>query len=129
MMIYQCTRARLALGAVVLAALVAAADTPALLPRAHADGLVPASVAGDETNGHVLVTMAGRLSVLDGASGRLLRTAPVPLTPFTPVVDERMGRAFLATPTTNSVSVLDAGSGRTLRVVPVGRRPGAVAVD
>ncbi len=78
--------------------------------------------------------LRGTLSMLDAASGRLLRTTalPVAVYPNAPVVDEQDGRVFVVDDA--GVSVLDAGTGRLLHRVVVGRNapgfpPLAVIVD
>jgi len=78
----------------------------------------------------------GTVSVLDTATGSLLRTVTVGHEPMAVAVDERTGRAFIANKLSDSVSVLDAATGTTLRTVTVGpggsggyAAPSAVAVD
>jgi len=76
----------------------------------------------------------GTFSMLDAASGQLLRTTalPVAVYPSAPVVDARAGRVFVVDGA--GVSVFDAGTGRLLHRIVVRRNaprfpPLAVVVD
>jgi YVTN family beta-propeller protein len=103
------------------------------------------ALAVDEQTGRVFVAngnvsaLDGGLSILDAASGRLLRSVTVGMLPTAVAVDERSGRVFVANkgpvdsnlvPLGNgTVTVLDARSGAVLRTVPVGTYPTAITVD
>jgi len=79
----------------------------------------------------------GTVSVLDTATGQVLRTVPVGWAPVDAAIDTRTRRVFMVNSymkntfnrATGTVSVLDATSGRVLRTIDVGRLPAAVAVD
>jgi YVTN family beta-propeller protein len=72
---------------------------------------------------------AGRVSVLDATSGRLLRTVTVGRGTHLLAVHERTGRVFVTNGADASVSLLDARSGRVLRTIPLGFIPSGIAVD
>ena len=109
-----------------------------------------------QRTGHVFVSWeggydTGRVTMLDGAMGRVLHTltvkpGPQPAPPLglrdeptALAVDERLGRVFVACLDhdnvhglgigAGAVSVLDATSGALLTTVAVGRGPAAIAVD
>lgn len=69
------------------------------------------------------------VSLLDAASGRVLRTVAVGQGLTTLAVDERSNRVFGINGIDATVSMLDARSGTVLRTVPVHRVPLALAVD
>jgi DNA-binding beta-propeller fold protein YncE len=105
------------------------------------------ALAVDEVNGHALVgTMggvdnqghgrAGRVRVLDGRRGAVLRTVLVGQSPVVMAVDGRHGRVVVATRDTGEtprptgrVLVLDARSGRILHTLLRNTAPVALAVD
>jgi YVTN family beta-propeller protein len=74
----------------------------------------------DPRTHHVFVTNWGdnTVSMLDAASGRVLRVAAVGHTPSAVAVDERASRAFVLNVNPDSVSVLDTVRGVVLRTVP-----------
>ncbi len=88
--------------------------------------VVPTAVmAVDDRGGHVFVldndlgaTFNGTVSVLDAASGRLVRRIVVGGEPTAVSVDERTGRAFVANG--NSISVIDTRRLTLLRTVTIG---------
>jgi DNA-binding beta-propeller fold protein YncE len=69
-------------------------------------------------------SLGGAMSVLDAASGRLLRTTRLPMSdnPSAPLVDVRTGRVFVVDGA--GVAMFDAASGRLLHTVAVPSRPG-----
>src|SRR5262249_11289158 len=84
-----------------------------------ADPLTPESVAVDEVTGRFYVATSARLLVLDGRSGRVLRTRPLSQPPLALAVDAGAHRVFIAT------STMPEGSARP-RPEPLGvrcRRP------
>jgi len=107
-----------------------------LPPQPLGSGAFAGSPLGvDQRTGRVFVSRfdGARLSVLDAASGRLLRTVTVRgrrrATTVTmwdegaPVVDARTNRVFVGDALRGTLSMLDAVSGRLLRATPL---PGAV---
>lgn len=102
-----------------------------MLTTIHVSGGLPQEIAVDEQTGRVFVANgdAGRMSVLDAASGRLLRTftlgtqlclcimTPLPGGPV--FVDDQSARVF----------VLDATSARLLRTINIGMDVYDHAVD
>jgi len=76
-----------------------------------------------QRTGHVAVFYGGRVSMLDAASGRLLRTNIIGrVYDYGPaVVDQASGRIFLSNSRTRSMVVLDGASGRMVRSVGVGQ--------
>ena len=93
-------------------------------------GVSPSSVAVDPRTHHVFVTNWGdnTVSILDAASGRVVRVAAVGHTPSAVAVDERARRAFVLNVNPDSVSVLDTVRGVVLRTVPFSKLSD-VAVD
>ncbi len=136
-------------GRLAVAVIAAAGVTTASMPRAYGGTVVPTvrsaaevvspqAVAVDARTGHVFVTDdsggVGRVRMVDGATGAVLRTIAGGPSPRGVAVDARTGRVFVANwgPTyrdTGSVSVLDAATGMALRTVTVGVNPHVVAVD
>jgi DNA-binding beta-propeller fold protein YncE len=78
---------------------------------------------------HVTPDGAGRVSVLDAASGRLLRIVPVGQGEHALTVHERTDRVFVTNTADASVSLLDARSGQILRTIPLGLIPTAIAMN
>lgn len=138
-------------GRLAAAGIAAASVTTASLPRAYGRTVVPTvrsaaevvsphAVAVDVRTGHVFVTdgtvssAGGRVRMVDGATGAVLRTSVVGPSPRGIGVDARTGRVFVANwgdsyRDTGSVSVLDATTGSVLRTVTVGANPTVVTVD
>jgi hypothetical protein len=106
------------------------------------------ALAVDEVSGHALVGtmggvdsqghgMAGRVRVLDGRRGAVLRTVLVGQSPVVMAVDGRHGRIVVGTRDTTAetpaptgrVLVLDARSGRILHSLLRNAAPVALAVD
>jgi len=102
--------------------------TVVLGPRGHGGQtlLTPYALAVDEHTNRVFAadTLGGTMSVLDAASGRLLRTTRLPASanPSAPLVDARTGRVFVVDGT--GVAMFEAASGRLLHTVAVPARPG-----
>jgi DNA-binding beta-propeller fold protein YncE len=119
-------------------------------------GVLEIALAVAQRTGHVFVGWkggydTGRVTMLDGATGRVLHTLTVkpgpqlapPLglqaEPTALAVDEHLSRDFVTCldhdnlhglgEGAGAVSVLDATSGALLTTLPVGRGPAAVAVD
>lgn len=92
---------------------------------------VAASTMVDARTGDVLLipVASNAVEVVDGASGRLLRTIRVGDLPVSVTLDARIGRAFVANHDDHTVSVLDARRWRVLRTIPVGPYPTTVLVD
>jgi len=90
--------------------------------------------AADEATGRVFVVAQGhppaasRVSVLDAATGRVLRTTTAGVFAMAVAVDELTNRVFVTNLDSNSVSVLDARTGTTLRTVAIGKGPSGIAV-
>lgn len=93
------------------------------------------SVAGDERAGRVFVGVSddadsgGRLSVLDAATGALIRSDRLPDGPGDIVVDARVGHVFVSAASSGAISMLDARSGKVVRTFSVGQYPSAMALD
>jgi DNA-binding beta-propeller fold protein YncE len=88
-----------------------------------------AALAVDERSGHLLALDhdAGTAIVLDGRSGRVLRTIPTGNGPSTLALDTRTARAFVVNANAFSLTVIDTRRGRVVRTLSVG--PGPLAVD
>jgi YVTN family beta-propeller protein len=88
------------------------------------------SMALDSPSGRLFVLNSAQssVSVLDAATGRLVRTVAVDAGPTAIAVDERTRHAFVFS-LTGSVSMLDARSGAVLRTTPVGNDPVSLAID
>lgn len=94
-----------------------------------------ASIAIDARTDHLFVAYpggstgrsTGTIRMLDGATGRLLRTLPIRGDQL--AVDERLGRAFVVDAQANRVRVVDTQSGQVVRTIAAGRDASAVAVD
>jgi YVTN family beta-propeller protein len=71
----------------------------------------------------------GSVSVLDAASGAVLRTVFPGVHPSSVAIDPQRGRVFVTNTGRDSVSILDAASGAVLRTIPVKGGPTLVAVD
>ncbi len=81
-------------------------------------GVHPLGLALDERTGRVFVANGGGgVSMLDSATGRLLRTVPGLKGDGALAVDGRAGRVVVADG--NAVGLLDAGTGALLRTVPL----------
>lgn len=139
-------RARIAIGAALLAALAAgvavyhasmAADTGV---RTIALGTLPWAVAVDAGTGHAFVLDrmtdpnglprgAGSMSILDTRSGTILHRASVGPDPRAVATDDRTGRVYVANDDDASVSVLDARDGAVRQDISVGPQPHALALD
>lgn len=105
--------------------------------------LTPQSIAVDGRSGRVFVVSAGALdattgaprgrgwvTVLDGATGRVLNRSTVGVAPAAIAVDAVRGRVFVVNNGDATMSVLDGATGRVLRTVTVGTPyPQAVALD
>jgi len=122
----------LALGtAVLLVAVVARARTtgPSTL------GSFPVAVAVDQQTGRAFVANYGSntISVLDTATGSILRAVDVPRGPLAIAVDERAARVVVVCAGVDDragyVNVLDATTGAVVRATQVGVTPAMVAVD
>jgi len=103
---------------------------------AHSRGAISGTIVVDERRGRVFVLTPrgglmglGSVSVLDAASGRLLRTVGVGTFPENAVVAERAGRIFVADTGSGTVSVLDAVSGRLVHTALAGQHPRLMLVD
>src|SRR5436305_297740 len=83
-------------------------------------GLLPLSVSVDERAGRAFVINqnSNTLSVLDARSGALLRTVAVGQSPAFLLVDKRAGRALVVNQSGNTVTVLDALRGRAFVTSP-----------
>jgi len=106
-------------------------------------GLYPRAVAVDARANRVYVTVARRINalgrgvgpggvgVLDGTSGRLLRTIRVGTDPRAIAVDARLHHTFLTTGGADGAGRLStlSADGRVLRSVAVGAAPTAPMVD
>lgn len=103
-------------------------------------GPFPYALAVATRAGRVFVATAGfvrtggfnggtYLTMLDAASGHLLRTIPIGPGADAIVVDERLNRVFVTQTATDSVRILDARTGASLGQIPVGPNPMAAAVD
>lgn len=102
---------------------------------------LPTSTAVDRRAGRVFVANSGDtardgdVSVLDAATGKVLRTVATGVHPVAVTVNEQRGHVFvvnagpLDTGATGSVSMLDARTGAILHTAAVGRYPDAAAVD
>lgn len=92
---------------------------------------VAASTMVDARTGNVLLipVASNAVEVVNGASGRLMRTIRVGGLPVSMTIDARIGRAFVANHDDHTVSVLDVRSWRVLQTVPVGPYPTTVLVD
>lgn len=122
----------------------------------HAVGTGPAPTfaALDEVTGRTFVTAGtggaggipgnpGRISVIDTASGTLLRTVRLSQIPMGVAVDERVGHVIVPTTGTgactsgacrsmgsgNSIQLLDARTGALLHTASISSVPEAIAVD
>jgi DNA-binding beta-propeller fold protein YncE len=120
------------------------ARTGALL-RTTPLGLLPVAMAVDEHAARAFVIgpassgaalpftgdgeMAGLLSMLDTASGTLIRLTQVGSGPSAVAVDQTTGRAFVACAADDTVRVLDARSGALVRTITLDAAPSALAVD
>jgi YVTN family beta-propeller protein len=97
-------------------------------------GLAPV-VAVDDRTQRVFVANSGdslhegSVSVLDAASGAVVRTVSPGVHPVAVAIDSQRGRVFVANNGSGSVSILDAATGAVLRTIPVEGRPALVAVD
>lgn len=98
--------------------------------------LVDGAVDVDQQSGNIWIAsitsfpaLAGRVDILDGASGRLLHAIPVGRLPDAVAVDARTHRAFVLSQMDSTVSVIDTRAWHVLRTVPVGLSPTTLAVD
>lgn len=79
--------------------------------------------------------LGGSVSMLDTASGNLLRTTPVDLFPIAVAVDARHGHVLVASEAVSvfaskgSLAVLDAASGKLLRRLTLAGTPSGLALD
>jgi YVTN family beta-propeller protein len=95
--------------------------------------LAPAAAVDDWTE-RVFVansgdsTHNGNVSVLDAATGTVVRTDSPGVHPVAVAIDSQRGRAFVANNGSGSVSILDAATGAVLKTIPV-ESATLVAVD
>jgi DNA-binding beta-propeller fold protein YncE len=142
------TRTLLVIGILVVVGVVAgvashlaAAGDP--LVRTVAMDALPVAVAVDATSGQAYVIdrgasnrtltttgypAGGGVSVIDLASGNVVRTVALDTAPRAVAVDEAAGHALLAGDG-GSVTVLDTHRGAVVGTLPVGVQPRAIAVD
>ncbi len=73
-------------------------------------------------------TVRGSVSVLDAASGVVIRHVDVGYYPTSLAVDDRTGHVFVTNNQSSTVSMLDVRTGRLIRTVPVAHGPGSVVV-
>ncbi len=100
--------------------------------------------AADRTSGTFPVVLdargipsSGTVSVLDGASSKVLREIDVGLHPSAMVVSPTSGRLYVACANSDSISVVDTGSDRVVgainvrlfRTAPLGSSPNALALS
>jgi YVTN family beta-propeller protein len=96
--------------------------------------LAPALAVDDRTQ-RVFVansgdsTDNGNVSMLDAATGAVVRTVSPGVHPVAVAVDPQRGWVFVANRGSGSVSILDATTGAVLRTIPVEGLPALVAVD
>ncbi len=126
--------ALVAAGALLPRQAAAPAVAPILPPldkavvRTVAVGPVPLDMAVDSGAGRVFVVSRGVISVIDAATGKLLRTTTIMGGGLGAAVaiDARRGRAFIAScgmpgrfgaPSAGTISVLDTRSGRVVRTI------------
>ncbi len=111
----------LVLIALIGAGIVRSLGAPARVYSNLLVGVLPSNVAVDERVGHAFVTNAGSntVSMVDTASGTILRTIAVGSAPTSMTVDSRRGRAFVLNSGAASMSALDTTTGRVLYTVPV----------
>lgn len=91
----------------------------------------PGALAVDEQAGHVFAVtrtsappgLAADVSMLDGASGKLLHQVTLQPSPYMVVVDAHVHRAFVTSFTSNKVWMLDTRTGVLLRTLRVGTAP------
>ncbi len=88
-------------------------------------------LALDLPTDHLFVTDAqsNTVSMLDAATGVVVRRIAVGRIPASLADDAATGHVFVTNQGGNSLGMLDARSGRVLRSVPVGRTPARVVVD
>lgn len=95
----------------------------------------PVAVAADDRTGHVFVINntdgrhPGTVTILNAATGDVIRTIAVGVLPVAVAIDERRGHVFVINQKSSSVSMLDATSGQVLHTIGVGRVPAAIVVD
>lgn len=89
------------------------------------------SLAIDQGTNHVLIAnwLNGTVSVLDGASGTLLRTVALGGTPYDMALDERHHRAAFRIGAGYSIAVVDTRNGRLLRTITLPWAADSMAVD
>jgi len=115
-------------------------------------GISPIALATSGATGHVFVLNAGprrgayrafvgpgSVTMLDAATGAVLRTTPIGIFPLGLAVDDRAGRVVVVTEGavnvdnetvgSGAVYLLDTASGRLRRTIAVGRNPGSPIVD
>src|SRR5207248_98149 len=120
-------------GSVLTTVPLSASASAVAVDEAGGDALV-GTMGGVDSRGH---DVAGRVRILDGRRGAVLRTVVVGQSPVAVAVDGRLGRIVVGTRDTSAdtpvptgrVLVLDARSGRILRTLLRNVAPVALAVD
>jgi len=115
-------------------------------------GISPIALATSGATGHVFVLNAGprrgvyrafvgpgSVTMLDAATGAVLRTTPIGIFPLRLAVDDRAGCVIVVTEGavdannntvgTGTIYLLDTATGRLRRTIAVGRNPGPPIVD
>ena len=76
---------------------------------------------------HAVVAMAKSLSVIDIASGRLVREIPLPAVPKVLTLSGNGRRAYVTNPEAHSATMVDLGEGRVAATLTTGRTPDGIA--
>ncbi len=93
--------------------------------------IVGYAAAVDERTSHAFIDSADGVSVVDTATGALLRTVDIGGAPGGPgavAVDDAASRVYVAIDDTSRLAVLDARTGALLRTIIVAGRPRALAL-
>jgi YVTN family beta-propeller protein len=93
-------------------------------------GRSPVAVEMDKNTGHAFVVnrASNTVSVLNTATGAVLRTVAVGQDPIAIAVDSKLGRALVVNQAGNTVSLLDTSTGSVLHTSAVGYGPSAVGL-
>ncbi len=100
-------------------------------PSTVAVGSYPDAVAYDSGNGDVYIANgdSGNVSVVDGATGAVIRSISVGSEPGAVAYDVENGNIYVANAGSSNLSVVNGPSDKVVGSIPVGTDPEAIAYD
>jgi len=95
------------------------------------NALGPVGVAYDPSNGYIYVTNddSDTVSVINGATNKVIATIPVGIWPEGIAYDPSNGYIYVANEGSNTVSVINGATNKVIATIPVGAGPEGIAYD